>query len=134
MSPIIDTNVLINAVKGNSSAKRVLDKHSGEKASITVINRYEFLRGVLGSRLNPAKREKLLELLDRFKVYEFTSRTAYHCAEVYCKLKGRGSLVNELDILILGICIENNEVLITSDRDFLTAAETVHVEIEFVNV
>ena len=37
----------------------------------------------------------------------------------YKKLKTKGKIVNELDILIAGIAVANNETLITEDKDFL---------------
>ena len=129
MAPVIDTNVLIDVVKGNSSVKRILREHSSESACITVINRYEFLRGIYTSVSRIDRKEMLLEFLDQFKVYGFTSKTAELCAEIYSKLRENGSLINELDIIILGICAENHESIITCDKDFLEAGEISGVKV-----
>ena len=90
MAPVIDTNVLIDVVKGNSSVKRILREHSSESACITVINRYEFLRGIYTSVSRIDRKEMLLEFLDQFKVYGFTTKTAGVCAEIYSRLKENG--------------------------------------------
>ncbi|MHB1439425.1 MAG: type II toxin-antitoxin system VapC family toxin [Cuniculiplasma sp.] len=129
MAPVIDTNVLIDLLKGNPSVKKILGEHSSESASITVINRYEFLRGVYTSVSRIDRKEILLEFLDQFKVYSFTSKTAGVCAEIYSKLRENGSLINELDIIILGICAENHESIITSDKDFAKAGEITGVKV-----
>ena len=129
MAPVIDTNVLIDVVKGNSSVKRILREHSSESACITVINRYEFLRGIYTSVSRTDRREVLLEFLDQFKVYGLTSKTAGLCAEIYSRLKENGLLINELDIIILGICAENHESIITCDKDFLEAGEISGVKV-----
>ena len=65
----------------------------------------------------------LLKFLVQFKVYGFTSKTAELCAEIYSKLRENGSLINELDIIILGICVENHESIVTSEKDFLEAGK-----------
>ena len=65
----------------------------------------------------------LLEFLDQFKVYGFTSKTAELCAEIYSKLRENGSLINELDIIILGICAEKNQSIILSGKDFPDAGK-----------
>ncbi len=132
MPPILDTNVLINIVKGDKKTKETLYKHKRESASITVVNRYEFLRGVYSSIPQGAKRDKLFDFLDQFKVYDFTTRTASYCAEVYYNLRNNGSLINELDIIILGICLENSESILTSDRDFIKAAEITGTKLEII--
>ncbi|MHB8395774.1 MAG: type II toxin-antitoxin system VapC family toxin [Thermoplasmataceae archaeon] len=129
MAPVIDTNILIDLVKGNPSVKKILREHSNESASITVINRYEFLRGIYTSVSRTDRREVLLEFLDQFKVYGLTSKTAGLCAEIYSKLRENGSLLNELNIIILGICAENRESIITSDKDFLKAGEISGVKV-----
>ncbi len=129
MAPVIDTNVLIDVVKGNSSVKRILREHSSESACITVINRYEFLRGIYTSVSRIDRKEMLLEFLDQFKVYGFTTKTAGLCAEIYSRLKENGLLINELDIIILGICAENHESIITCDKDFLEAGEISGVKV-----
>ncbi|MCL5783239.1 MAG: type II toxin-antitoxin system VapC family toxin [Candidatus Thermoplasmatota archaeon] len=132
MPPILDTNVLINIVKGDKKTKDLLYKHKGESASITVVNRYEFLRGVYSSIPQGAKRDELFDFLDQFKVYDFTTRTASYCAEAYYNLRNNGSLINELDIIILGICLENSESILTSDRDFIKAAEITGTKLEII--
>ena len=71
----------------------------------------------------------LLEFLDQFKVYGFTTKTAGLCAEIYSRLKENGLLINELDIIILGICAENHESIITCDKDFLEAGEISGVKV-----
>jgi predicted nucleic acid-binding protein len=81
-----------------------------------VINRYEFLRGIYTSVSRIDRKEMLLEFLVQFKVYGFTSKTTELCAEIYSKLRENGSLINELDIIILGICAEKTSQLYSATR------------------
>ncbi len=132
MAPILDTSVLINIVKGDEKTRTFLETHQKEAARLTVINRYEFLRGIYSTFPPGSKRDSLIGFLNQFKIYEFTAKTAQYCAEVYQKLKTNGSLINEMDILILGICEENGESIITSDQDFVNAAKITGTRINFV--
>lgn len=132
MAPIVDTNVMIDALNGVERAVEIFRRHKGEEVSTTVVNKYEFVRGLLSSKLSDIKKEEYTDFIDRFKLYELTSRSVGFCSDVYLKLKSNGRLINELDIIILGICVENNELLITSDRDFDRAGQLVGINVEFL--
>ena len=41
--------------------------------------------------------------------------------KAYKKLKEKGKMVNELDVLIAGIAAANNETLITKDKQFVNS-------------
>ncbi len=60
----------------------------------------------------------ITELLNRFIILEFTNDTLNETVKIYKKLKEKGTLINELDIMIAGIAATNNETLITKNTDF----------------
>lgn len=132
MTPIVDTNVMIDALNGVESAVEIFRKHKGEEVSTTVVNKYEFMRGLLSSKLSDIRKGEYTDFIDRFKLYDLTSKSVGFCSDVYFKLQSNGKLINELDIIILGICLENNELLLTSDRDFDAAGRLVGVRVEFL--
>jgi len=132
MPPVLDTNLLIDTLSGHPSNGMSLKRYASEPAAITVINKYEFVRGILTSNLAESRKKGLLDFIDSLTVYELTSNTAMYCAEVYSKLKGHGSPLGELDTLILGICIENHQDLITSDLGFQPAAGLLDIHIEII--
>ncbi|MDG6930745.1 MAG: type II toxin-antitoxin system VapC family toxin [Nitrososphaerota archaeon] len=132
MPPVLDTNLLIDTLSGHPSNGMYLKRYASEPAAITVINKYEFVRGILTSNLAESRKKGLLDFIDSLTVYELTSNTAMYCAEVYSKLKEHGSPLGELDTLILGICIENHQDLITSDLGFQPAAGLLDINIEII--
>lgn len=132
MSPVLDTNVLIDALKGEKDARNVFENHAEEVISITVINKYEFVRGLHSALGTGTKGDKYLRFIDRLKVYDFTSESVAFCSEVYSKLKAKGKPINEMDMIILGICLENKESIITNDVDFLDAGGIVGVRTEIL--
>ena len=52
-------------------------------------------------------------------LYDFGDNAVNETVKAYKKLKEKGKMVNELDVLIVGIAAANNETLITKDKDFL---------------
>ena len=111
---IFDTNIVIDYLKGNKKAVDTVKKYSPEGIAITFINEYELLRyGEI------EKIENVFEtLISKIKVYHTTDEAAIKSAQIYKRLKEKGNLVGENDIIIAGICFANNETLITNDNDF----------------
>lgn len=133
MPPIFDTSVLIEISRGSDAARKALARYSRERVHLTVINKYEFSRGINSANISEHRRSQLLEFLSQFTVYEFTDRTTSFCVKAYTELKAQGVLINELDIIIIGICMENDETLITNDKDFEKAGSILDVKVELLS-
>ncbi len=111
---IFDTNLLIDALSGESKAIKAIEAYKGrESAAITILSKYELLRGRKFSEQNT-----LDELLSNLNVYGLNDAEIDVSADVYRSLKEKGKLMDEFDILIAGIAIANNEKLVTSDTGF----------------
>ena len=111
---VFDTNVIVNYFYGNPKAVKLIEKYlDREKIYITIINRYELIKG---SKFVETK--ILNEFLNAFDVYYLDQKSVDISAQIYRQLKEKGKLINDSDILIAGMCISNNEELITIDREF----------------
>ncbi len=111
---VFDTNIIIEYLKGNKKAVDAIKKYSPEGIAVTFINEYELLRYGETERI-----ENVFEtLISKIKVYHTTDEAAIRAAQIYKKLKEKGSLIGENDILIAGICLANRETLVTNDNDF----------------
>ncbi|MDE1850736.1 MAG: PIN domain-containing protein [Candidatus Micrarchaeota archaeon] len=111
---VLDTSILIHYLHGNERIVSIVDSYlSSEKVSITCINEYELLKGS-----NLADLELLNGFIATFNVYWMTPRSVEFASGIYKKLKGRGKLIDDADILIAGITFANGEILLTSDKDF----------------
>jgi predicted nucleic acid-binding protein len=51
-------------------------------------------------------------------ILDFGNDALDETVKVYKNLKGKGKLINELDVMIAGIAAANNETLVTKDKDF----------------
>ncbi len=111
---IFDTSVLIKALRGEKDATSIIESYTDkEEAAITVVNKYELLKG---RRFLDNKIADLL--ISSLKVYCFDEAEAEEAARIYKGLKNSGTMINELDIVIAGIAIANNETLVVDDKDF----------------
>lgn len=109
---IIDTNVVIEYLRGNAKIANIVDSNLGrEGISITTITRYELLQ-----RAN--KDQSIISFLSEINVYGFDKRASDKAAEVWHRLKAKGKVVDDLDLFIASIALSNGEKLITLDNGF----------------
>jgi len=112
---IFDTSLLIDAMKGVKTAIASIESYRDkEDAGITVITKYELLRGV-----RKMDSTMLALLIDSMDLYELKENGLQRTIEIYKGLEARGKLINELDMLIAGIAEANNQVLVTTDKHFV---------------
>jgi len=112
---IFDTSIIVDASRSKPDAINLIESYLGkEKIAITVISKYEMLRGVTEHDASFVS-----QLLEKFVIYDFEDCAVREVVEAYKKLAQKGRKINELDLIIAGIALANNETLITKDRNFL---------------
>ena len=112
---VFDTSVMVDASKKRKYALDLIASYLGkEQIAITIITKYEMLRGAPEQDL-----EFISNMLSRFLILDFGNDAADETVAIYKKLGENGTLIYELDIIIAGIAAANNETLITKDKDFL---------------
>ena len=111
---ILDTSILISALKGDSKAIAAIESYKGkEQMGITVMNKYELMRGAgfLEAGIIDA-------LISSMLVYDLNDSGTSAAVEVYASLKKKGRMINEFDVLIAGIALANEQAIVTMDGDF----------------
>ena len=112
---ILDSSIIIDTLRKRKTAKDLIESYAEkEKIAITVINKYEILRGTTERDLSLVS-----GLLSQFVIYDFGDSVVREAVEAHKKLAEKGKLINELDVFIVAIATANNETLITKDKDFL---------------
>lgn len=112
---IFDSSILIDVLRKKKTAIDLVASYAEkERIAITVISKYEILRGTAEKDVSLVS-----ELLGQFVIYNFEDSAIREAVKAYKKLAEKGKLVNELDVLIAGIAAVNDEMLITKDKDFL---------------
>lgn len=120
MTYVLDTNVISAILKGNTIvANKVADAIlNGENIFINAISYYEIKRGLLAA--NAVTKIKKFELLcDKFGLVLLNCRDIFdNAAVIYAKLKQKGQLIGDADILIASVVKFNDFTLVSSDPDF----------------
>jgi predicted nucleic acid-binding protein len=112
---VFDTSIMVDLSRKKKYALDLLESYPGkEQVATTIITKYEMLRGVPEQYVNFVS-----DLLKTFIIYDFNDAALVESVKLYRDLKKKGKLVNELDFIIAGIAIANDQVLITKDTDFL---------------
>jgi len=110
---IVDTDVLIDAMKAENDAKDLLLKIvEKEPLYITQINEYELYKG---AHLSEHKEhiEQVKKFLSGFQVFVLNIDSIAIAARTFSELSKKGELIDDFDILIASICIANNQKLVT---------------------
>ena len=107
---ILDTNIIIDFLKGRERVITELNRYPASELAITFVNHYELLKY--------RNRERLDAALENLTVFQSNTLAIRASANAYKLLKGRGKLISDNDLLIFGVCVANNEMLLTQDKAF----------------
>lgn len=115
---IFDTSIILKIL----SDKEFFDKlNISEEVKITSVTAYELLRGAFYSNLTSGRDRELniiLSLISELNLVPFRLEDARIASYIWAKLKEKGMIVNDADIMIASICIRNKEKLLTLDKDY----------------
>ena len=122
-------------MKDRDFFEKIKDKIDGE-IKITSITAYELLRGAIYLKITKHSEKELnviLSFISELEVVPFGRDDVKIAAYIWGKLKSKGTLVNDADILIASICAGNRQKLLTIDEDFRKIKEVYdEFEVEFL--
>lgn len=125
---IIDTDILSMFLRGDkkveSRVAEYLLYHSS--LSISILTYYEILSGL--KYKNAHKRlEIFLELCKSLSIIPLTIESSNKSAEIYASLRKQSKIIDDMDILIAGICLENNFVLVTNNTKHFSRIKSIEL-------
>lgn len=110
----LDTSVIIAFLAGDEKVVAFVKEFAKtEQLKTTTITEYELLK-----HKKALKKHLAEEFLSEITVCPFDSASARKAASIYERLKETGKLINENDLLIVGISLANDEELLTRDKNF----------------
>ena len=115
---LLDTSILIHQQRGDAAIKKRLDslsKRFPATPSVTFINVFEYLIGI---KLWTKRKNEATKFLENFNIINTTERTAEIMTSLKLKYDKAGLQFSLADLIIASLAIENNMILVTSDRDF----------------
>ncbi|MGH9333360.1 MAG: type II toxin-antitoxin system VapC family toxin [Vicinamibacteria bacterium] len=107
---VVDTDVLIDALKGRRDTKeRIAEALRARAIGTTTINVFELLSGAKsGSSLKSVR-----SLLDALRVYPVDHEAGAIAADVRRHLEKRGEGIGMADYLVAGVCLSRGLPLLT---------------------
>jgi tRNA(fMet)-specific endonuclease VapC len=125
---LIDTDILSYYFKGDKQVCKQFESYlkKWEIIEISIVTFYEIVSG-----LKAKNAHKQLEQFEQFAndnlVIPVTEKSASISAKLYAQLKQKGTMVDDIDLLIAGIAIENEMVLVTNNQKHFGRIEGLNV-------
>jgi len=124
----LDTDILIEYFRGSEAIKRRIESITGEDSlGLNWLTFYEFFKGIFVS--GKLDEEKFLQKLAKTCIIlEPSYEAAKMGGEIYTKLKKKGELLNDADILIASIVKAHDAVLVTNNEEHFSRIEGLKIE------
>ncbi len=124
MGVALDTNALIDVLRGDASALRQVDHlaRNGSSPVLSAVALFEALSGVEFTRSRP-ERTRLESLLSRIPIEPFDKESARRAAELREEFLRTGRSPSAPDVMIAGQALSGGHTLITRDRHLARVAE-----------
>lgn len=121
----LDTDIFVSLIKGDPKASLFVKslEEKGEQIKTTVITAYELLKGASISSRPEENLDLVSDLISNVSILALNQPSADLAASIYQKLRVKGTMIGEFDILIAAIVIKEDEVLISGDKDFLKVGD-----------
>jgi len=112
---LLDSDILIYFLKGKQEIVEQFVKHPPDDLLTSRINYTELLYGAYNSTRVERNLQTILEFLENFEILEFDKRAAEIFAVEKARLKKRGTIVADMDLMIASIAIANDIALVTNN-------------------
>ena len=113
---LLDTDILSYYFKGNKNVVSNFNNYLNhfDSFNISIITYYEIVSG-----LRAKNADKQLNVFNEFcelnNILPLTESSADISARLYAKLKNKGTIVDDIDLLIAGIAIDNDFDIVTNN-------------------
>jgi tRNA(fMet)-specific endonuclease VapC len=127
---LIDTDILSMFLRGNKEVKSNVEEYLSHFSTIniSILTYYEILSGLKYKDAN-RQLDSFLKLCEVVSMIPITKESCSKSAEIYAQLRRKREIIDDVDILIAGICSENGFVLVTNNTKHFSRIK----EIEIVN-
>ena len=124
----LDTNTISFFLKQSPKVTAKIINTSIDNLCTTIITEFELLYGVYKSSKVDSNLELISNLLSEFNIYNIDSSVVKLVAKEKARLKKLGTIVEDSDLLIAGICIVNDLTLVTNNLKHFKRIKGLKVE------
>jgi len=126
---LIDTDTISFFLRNNENVvkkfKQYLNKF--ERINLGIISYYEILSGL---KYKDAQKQLnvFLEFAEYNSIIPITTDSIEISADIYADLRKKGTLIDDIDILIAGIALSNNLILVTHNTSHFVRIDGLETE------
>lgn len=127
---IADTTFLIDVMRGDRSAMEKCEdlERDGVQVNITTVSIFELYVGLNLSIRPIEEKNKIDNVLGNIVVHNFDFDSAREAGEIFADKKRRGLTIDPEDAMIAGICITNDETILTRNVNHFSNIGRLTVE------
>lgn len=116
---LLDTNVCIAAMRGNSKVMQRLAARSPEDCAVSMVSVFELFAGVFRCNDPEGERKKVSNFLKPFHLLPFDWDSALKTAEIRFQLEKAGNRIGPYDLQLSGQALSLDLTLVTHNtREF----------------
>ncbi len=124
MTHLLDTNVCIAAMRGNSQVLKNFTAHVPADCGISSVTLYELLSGVERCQRPDTEKRKVEAFIEPLHLLPFDDDAAQHTARIRWYLEQRGKIIGPYDLMLAGQALSLEISLVTHNtREFRRVPE-----------
>ena len=128
MPYLIDTDILINSIKGNKSVNERIVEHASIPKAISIITFGELLYGAKKSTQRDKNTSIIYRLAEIFPIVGITRATIEAFTDVKMALDRKGERIEDFDLLIAATALSLNYTLVTNNTKHYKRIEGLQLE------
>ncbi len=128
MKYLLDTDMLIYFMKGNSSVVEAFARVSEENLRVSILSHSELLYGAFYSEQQNKNLKKVKKLFEYLEILLYDHKASCIFAEQKAKLRREGALLMDFDLMIGSIALSNNLILVTNNQKHFQRIEGLQLE------
>ena len=113
MSHLIDTDVIIDNLRGDTAATEWLHRHRGNQLAVSILTVGELYKGAYRHPDRDAQLGALASYLGRFAILGLTDAIMHRYGLEYAALRARGQLIDDIDLPIAASALTHDLRLVT---------------------
>lgn len=128
MSYLIDTNIIIYSIKGNSVVHTNFLKNENIPKSISVITYGELLFGAKKSQNYEKNIAVVYRIKELFPVIDIDKAIVETFSELKANMQKAGSPIDDFDLLIASTALTMNSILVTNNEKHFNRIKGLEIE------
>lgn len=128
MSYLIDTNIIIYSIKGNSVVHNNFSKNDNIPKSISVITYGELLFGAKKSQNHEKNIAIVYRIKELFPIIAIDKAIVETFSELKANMQKAGKSIDDFDLLIASTALTTNSILVTNNEKHFNRIKGLKIE------